>query len=128
MTIDPRVRRVLDGTPLAHVATVLPDGSPHSVPVWVGTRGDQIVFLTGPQTRKAHNLRRDPRVALSIAPPDDPHTPVAVRGRVREWLEGEAGWEVVDQLAQKYTGQPYSREQARIVAVIEPEHQAVGVG
>jgi hypothetical protein len=47
---------------------------------------------------------------------------------VREWLEGEAGWEVVDQLAQKYIGQPYSREQARIVAVIEPEHQSVGVG
>ena len=45
MTLDPQIRRVLDGTPIAHVATVLPDGSPHSVPVWVGTRGDQIVFL-----------------------------------------------------------------------------------
>jgi PPOX class probable F420-dependent enzyme len=128
MTLDPQIRRVLDGTPIAHVATVLPDGSPHSVPVWVGTRGDQIVFLTGPHTRKARNLRRDPRVALSIAPPDDPHTPVAVRGRVSEWLEGDAGWAVVDALAQKYIGQPYPREQERIVAVIEPEHQSVGIG
>ena len=35
--------------------------------------------------------------------------PVVVRGRVVEWLDGDGGWEVVDELAIKYTGQPYPR-------------------
>ena len=125
--LDSRVRRVLDGTSLAHLATVLPDGSPHTVPLWIGTHGDRIVFLTGPDSRKARNLRRDPRVALSITPGDNPFEPVIIRGRVVEWLEGEAAWEIIDQLSTKYIGAPYSRAQERVVAVIEPERQTVGV-
>lgn len=125
--LNPDVRRVLDGTSIAHLATVLPDGSPHTVPLWVDTRGDQIVFLTRPRSRKAHNLRRDPRMALSIAPVDDPFTPVVVRGRVVEWLEGDAAWEIADRIATKYTGAPYSRREERVVAVVEPERQTVGI-
>jgi PPOX class probable F420-dependent enzyme len=125
--LNPDARHVLDGTSLAHLATVLPDGSPHTVPVWVGTHGDRVVFLTGPRSRKARNLRRDPRVALSLTPADNPFQPVIVRGRVVEWLEGDAAWEIIDQISTKYTGQPYSREQERVVAVIEPERQTVGL-
>jgi PPOX class probable F420-dependent enzyme len=125
--LDPDVRRVLDGTSIAHLATVLPDGSPHTTPVYVGAYGDRIVFFTGPGSLKARNLRRDPRMALSIAPADNTFQPVVVRGRVEEWLDGDAAWEIVDQLATKYTGRPYPREQERVVAVIEPERQTVGV-
>jgi len=88
--LDPDVRRVLDGTSIAHLATVLPDGSPHTTPVYVGAYGDRIVFFTGPGMRKARNLRRDPRMALSIAPVDNQFEPVVVRGRVVEWLDGDA--------------------------------------
>jgi PPOX class probable F420-dependent enzyme len=125
--LDPDVRRVLDGTAIAHLATVLPDGSPHSVPVWIGTHGDRIVFLTGPGSRKARNLRRDPRVAVSVTPADNPFEPVVVRGRVVEWIEGDAAWEIIDRLAMKYIDAPYSRDVQRVVAVIEPERQTVGV-
>ncbi|GHJ53205.1 PPOX class F420-dependent enzyme [Nonomuraea sp. TT08I-71] len=126
--LDPDVRRALDGTSIAHLASVLPDGAPHCVPVWVGTHDDHVVIFTGPGTRKARNLRRDPRVALSLTPADDPFQPVVVRGRVVGWLEGDAAWAVVDRLATKYTGQPYPRGDERVVAVIEPERQRVGVG
>ena len=127
--LDPDVRRALDGTSIAHLATVLPDGSPHTVPLWIGSHGDRIVFLTGPHSRKARNLRRDPRMALSIAPVDNPFTPVVVRGRVVEWLEGDdAAWEIIDRISTKYTGAPYPRREERIVAVVEPERQTVGVG
>jgi hypothetical protein len=44
-----------------------------------------------------------------------------------EWLDGDAAREIIDQLATKYTGAPYSRGQERVVAVIEPERQTVGV-
>lgn len=126
--LDPNVRRVLDGTSIAHLATVLPDGAPHTTPVYVGTHGDRIVFFTGPTMRKARNLRRDPRVALSIAPADNPFEPVAIRGRVVEWLSGDEAWEIIDRLARKYTGTPYPRGDERVVAVIEPDRQSVGVG
>ncbi|HEY7593197.1 MAG TPA: PPOX class F420-dependent oxidoreductase [Actinophytocola sp.] len=121
------VRQVLDGTSIAHLASVLPDGAPHSVPVWVGTHGDHVTILTGPGTRKARNLRRDPRVALSLTPADNPFQPVTIRGRVVEWLEGDAAWEIVDRIATKYIGGPYSRDEERVVALIEPERQTVGM-
>jgi PPOX class probable F420-dependent enzyme len=118
--IDADLRRVLDGTSLAHLATVLPDGAPHSVPVWVGTHGDHIAIMTGPGSRKARNLRRDPRVAISLTEADNPFQPVILRGRVVEWLEGDAAWEVVDRIAGKYIGGPYARDEERVVALIEP--------
>jgi hypothetical protein len=46
--IDNDIRRTIDGNPTAHLATLMPDGSPHSVPVWVGMRGDRIAIQTGP--------------------------------------------------------------------------------
>jgi PPOX class probable F420-dependent enzyme len=124
--LDPDVRRVLDGTPIAHLASVLPDGGPHSVPVWIGTHGDHVAIITGPGSRKARNLRRDPRVALSLTPPDNPFQPVIIRGRVVEWTEGDAAWEIVDRISTKYIGGPYSRDEERVVALIEPERQSAG--
>jgi hypothetical protein len=84
-------------------------------------------LLTGPGMRKARNLHRDPRMALSIAPVDNPFEPVVIRGRVVEWIDGDAAWQIIDRLATKYTGAPYPRGQERVVAVIEPERQTVGV-
>jgi len=123
--LGPTVRRVLDGTSIAHLASVLPDGAPHSVPVWIGTHGDHIAILTGPGSRKARNLRRDPRVALSLTPADNPFQPVIIRGRVVEWIEGDAAWEIVDRIATKYIGGPYSRVEQRVVALIEPDRQSI---
>jgi PPOX class probable F420-dependent enzyme len=126
--LNPDVRRHLEATPVAHLATVLPDGSPHTVPLWVDTRGDQVVFLTGPGSRKARNLRRDPRVALSLTAADNPFEPIVIRGRVVEWLDGDEAWAIVDRIAAKYIGGPYPRDEERVVAVVEPERQSVGVG
>jgi hypothetical protein len=39
--LDAGVRPLLDGANMAHLATVLPDGSPHSVPVWIGLEGER---------------------------------------------------------------------------------------
>ena len=122
------VRDLLDTTPIAHLATVLPDGSPHSVPLWIGTHGDHVAIMTGPDSRKARNLRRDPRVAISLTPPDAPFPPVILRGRVVGWLEGDEGWAVVDEISRKYTGQPYGRDQERVVGLIEVDSERIGLG
>lgn len=83
--LDPQVRELLDGTLIAHLATILPDGSPYSVPLWIGTRSDHVAIMTGPGSLKARNLRRDPRVAISRTPPDAPFPPIVMRGRVLTW-------------------------------------------
>jgi PPOX class probable F420-dependent enzyme len=120
------LRTVLTTNVLAHLATVLPDGSPHSIPVWVDTHDGRVVVLTGPTSRKARNIRRDPRVAISLTPLDNPYQPVVIRGRVVEWIDGDAGWEIVDRIAMKYIGRAYSRDEERVALLIEPEYQNLG--
>ena len=125
--LDPELRQVLDGTPIAHLATVLPDGAPHTVPVWIGTHHDHVIFITGPESQKARNLRHDPRVAISLTLPDNPHAPVVLRGTVVGWLDGREGWEVVDGIAQKYIGAPYGRDVERVVGMIEVDYLKIGM-
>ena len=115
------VRALLDRPNFAHVATLLPDGAPHSVPVWVGIEGDRIAFLTHPESCKARNLARDPRVAISVTDRDQPHTMAQVRGHVTERLEGDAAWTIIDRLSNKYLGQPYPERTDRVVFLVEPE-------
>ena len=80
-TMAEPVRRLIDGANYAHLATLLPNGAPHSVPVWVGMEGDRIALMTSPNSRKARNLERDPRVALSITDKARPLVMATVRGR-----------------------------------------------
>ncbi|GLY35579.1 PPOX class F420-dependent enzyme [Amycolatopsis sp. NBRC 101858] len=126
--INDDVRRILSTNVVAHLATVLPDGAPHSIPLWVDPEGEYIAIMTGPDSRKARNLKRDPRVALSLTPADNPFEPVVIRGRVEKWVDGDAGWAIVDRIATKYLGGPYPREQERVVALIAVERQSVGMG
>jgi PPOX class probable F420-dependent enzyme len=125
--LDPDLVALLDGSPIAHLASVLPDGAPHSVPVWVGTHQDHVAIMTGPRSQKARNLQRDPRVAISLTPADNPYSPVLLRGRVVTWLSGEEGWAVVDAIAEKYIHAPYDRDQERVVGMIAVDHIRMGM-
>ena len=64
-SLSPEVKQLIDRPNFAHLATLMPDGSPQSVPVWIGREGDHLVICTGEGSLKAKNTRRDPRVALS---------------------------------------------------------------
>jgi PPOX class probable F420-dependent enzyme len=57
---------LLTSDAVAIVATTDADGSPHLSSAWVGIEDDEIVFGTLDDQRRLRNLRRDPRVALSI--------------------------------------------------------------
>lgn len=116
------VRALVAGTNIAHLATLLPDGSPHSVPLWVGLEGDRIAFLTSPESRKARNVAKDPRVALSLLDAEQPTRMAHVRGRVVAMVGGDAGWAIIDRMAQKYLGTPYPLREDRVVYLVEVEH------
>ncbi|MCI0347603.1 MAG: PPOX class F420-dependent oxidoreductase, partial [Chloroflexi bacterium] len=78
------VLALIDGPNFAHLATVMPDGSPQSAPVWVTREGDRILVGTSEGSLKGKNTRRDPRVALSIVDCQDPYREAQLRGRVVE--------------------------------------------
>ena len=116
------VLELAGSTAFAHVATVLPDGSPHSVPVWVDVVDGRLAFLTSLGSRKARNLARDPRVAVSIAHPEAVGRMVMVRGRVGAPVDGDPGWAIIDRIAMKYLGSPYPLREDRVVFLVDAEH------
>ncbi len=120
MTLPGEVRELLEGRNYGHLATLLPDGSPHSVPVWIGLEGERIAFFTQTRSRKARNLERDPRVALSITDHDDPYRSAWIRGRVVETREGDEALRIIDRLARRYTGEDFPMRSG-IVFLVEPE-------
>lgn len=59
-------RSLVESDALAHVVTIDSDGGPHLSMAWIGLEGDEIVFGTLDDQRKLRNLRRDPRISISI--------------------------------------------------------------
>jgi PPOX class probable F420-dependent enzyme len=64
--LSDEARAVIESDAVAQVVTLDEDGSPQVTAAWVGLEGDEIVIATLPDQRKLRNLRRDPRIALSI--------------------------------------------------------------
>jgi PPOX class probable F420-dependent enzyme len=105
--LPPEVRELFEGANFAHLATLMADGSPHSVAIWAGLEGDRVVFFTQEGSLKARNIARDPRVAISITDHDDPYQTAQLRGEVVEVRGAEAAHELSDRLALRYTGEPF---------------------
>jgi len=116
------IKQLIDGPNFAHLATLMPDGSPQSVPVWVGREGDRILVCTGEGSLKARNTRRDPRVALSIVDFRDPYREVQMRARVVE-RRPDPALEIMDPISRKYTGKPFPfrSPEGRVALVLEVE-------
>jgi PPOX class probable F420-dependent enzyme len=88
----------------AHLATVLPDGSPHVTPMWFDYDGTHFRFNSARGRVKVGNMARSSRVAFSIMDPANAYRYVTVRGRVVETTEAGADGHI-DALARKYLGQ-----------------------
>jgi PPOX class probable F420-dependent enzyme len=122
ITLSSDIRALFDGPNIAHVATLRADGAPHTVPVWIGLEDEKIVILTSPQSQKARNLSRDPRIAISITDRDQPTAMASIRGRVTDIIRDNPAWEIIDRISRKYVGEPYPRGGDRIVFIIEIDH------
>lgn len=87
----------------AHLATLMPDGTPQVTPVWCDYDGTYVLLNSAKGRAKDKNMRRNPKVALSILDPDNPYRHLAIRGRVVEVTEQGADAHI-DKLAKKYVG------------------------
>lgn len=66
MKIPQSIVELMPTGPLSHLTTLNPDGSPQVTVVWVGIENDEFVIGHLATHQKVKNIRRDPRVALSM--------------------------------------------------------------
>ena len=107
----------------AHLATVMPDGTPQVTPVWFDYRDGIVRVNTAKGRVKARNMTEGAPVALAIMDPDNPYRYIQVRGRVRRATEQGADSHI-DALAKKYMDKdtyPWRRPgEVRLTVEIEP--------
>ncbi len=107
----------------AHLATIMPDGSPQVTPVWFDYTDGRVRVNTAKGRVKARNMGEGSRVALSILDPENPYRYMQVRGKVVHVIEAGAK-EHIDSLAKKYLGKDvypwHNAKDVRVIYEIEP--------
>jgi PPOX class probable F420-dependent enzyme len=114
---------LMEAKAFAHLATTMPDGSPQVTPVWFGFDGSHVLINSSKGRRKDKNIRRDPRVSISMCDPDNPYRYLEIRGKVVEILE-EGAVAHIDALAGRYLGldeyPSHNDTDVRVIYKIEP--------
>ena len=117
------VRELLDAPNYVHLST-RPDGSPRNWVVWVGLEDDHILVCTSDAIWKAKDMRRDPRVAMSVTDIANPYRMAAIQGRVVD-VRRDEDCRYMDAISIKYTNAPFpSRGPDRVCFVIAVEKAA----
>ncbi len=74
------IKEFLDGPIIARLAMVKPDGAPYVVPIWQEYDGQAMYVMPRAKSAFVHYIREDPRVAVSCALDERPHTRVLIEG------------------------------------------------
>jgi PPOX class probable F420-dependent enzyme len=118
------VRQLLEGPNYVHLATLRANGSPRNWVVWAGLEGERILICTGEATWKAKDMRRDPRVALSVTDIANPYRMAGIQGRVVE-VRPDEDCRYMDPISIMYTSAPFPvRGPGRLCFVIAAEKAA----
>jgi PPOX class probable F420-dependent enzyme len=113
---------LLGGRNFAHFATISADGSPRATVLWVDTDGTDVILNRNTVRSQIEDLKRDPRVSVSLHDQAQPYRALTVRGRVVEITEVGAR-EHIDKLAMKYRGRPFQERpnETRLIVRVRPE-------
>lgn len=116
--IPEEVRGLLEAPNYVHLSTLRANGAPRNHVVWAGLEGDHILVCTYRWYRKAQDMYREPRVALSVTDLANPYRMASVQGRVIE-VRPDEDYRHMDLLAIKYTSARFpSREPGHVAFVI----------
>ncbi len=88
---NPKVQKILQSKAFAHLATISASGEPQSSPMWFLWDGEHIKFTHTTDRKKYQNIKRDPRVAVSIVDVDNPYIYAEFRGVVERIEEDPEG-------------------------------------
>jgi PPOX class probable F420-dependent enzyme len=123
-SIEGRARELLEAPNFCQVGSIRRDGSPAVVPTWVDVEDDLVVLNTAEGRAWPQNVRRDPRVNLTVQNQENPYEFVSIRGRVVEDTR-EGADEHIDRMAMKYLGEetyPFRSEgEVRVILRVEAE-------
>jgi PPOX class probable F420-dependent enzyme len=123
-TIPEQYKDLFEKKAFAHLATLMPDGRPQVTPVWFDLDGASVRINSAKGRVKDKNMRRNNKVALSIADPDNPYRHLAIQGEVVEITEQGADAHI-DALAKKYLGKdkyPFRQPgEVRVIYKIRPD-------
>ena len=107
---------LLDGRNYAVLATVNPDGSPQTSVMWVGRDGNDVLFSTVEGRMKHRNMRRDPRVSVTVIDSANPENYVELRGRVS--MTPDVGRALDTRLSWKYDGRDPGEDRPGAVRIV----------
>jgi PPOX class probable F420-dependent enzyme len=117
------LQRLFQGRNLAFISTLSKDGSPHITPMWADMEGDVILINTFESSAKSKNIKKDPRIAISVVESNNPYNMVSIKGRVIDQTT-EGADEHLKKLAKRYLGigKYYYREpnRKRVILKIKP--------
>ncbi|MDT0447027.1 PPOX class F420-dependent oxidoreductase [Streptomyces johnsoniae] len=113
---DDTTRALLDGTNVATLATLNPDGSPQTSVVWVMSDEGTVLLSTTAARQKAKNIARDPRVALTVFDAANPYLSRDIRGTAE--LTGDPDKLLGRRLSHKYLGQDPPLEPDDVVRLV----------
>jgi PPOX class probable F420-dependent enzyme len=105
------IRDFLDVPRVGTLATINADGTPLLTPVWHARDGDDLWFVIEPESPKARNVRRDPRITYAVMD-ETGDTYLTVRGRAR--LESGEDGRKPEEMAIRYFGEEAGRQFARL--------------
>ena len=108
MALDPALVQLATGKNFAAFTTLMPDGQPQTQIMWVHADQDHLYINTEPDRQKFRNVERDPRVTVTVLDSQNAYAYVEARGRVVATEQGAPAAAHIDELSQKYTGQPYA--------------------
>jgi PPOX class probable F420-dependent enzyme len=113
-----------DKKSFAHIATLMPDGTPQVTPVWIDYMNGKVLVNSAKGRVKVQNMTKGSPVAISITDPDNPYRYVQIRGKVTRVTE-EGASSHIDKMAKKYLGKdkyPFAKPgEVRVLFEIEPE-------
>lgn len=128
MTLTPAQAALFHQPNWGVLATLMGDGSPQATVLWVDERDGLVWVNTAEGRTKPRNVRRDPRVAVTVWDRNEPLRWVQVRGPVVE-MTNEGAVEHINFLSHKYDGEDFDLPdgQVRVILKIRPEHVSSSV-
>ena len=120
LPLPPEVDEFLRRPNPAVVASLRPDGSPHTVATWYLWDGERVLLNMDESRLRLRFIRRDPRVALTVLDEGSWYRHVSLLGLVVEIVADE-GLADIDRLSRHYSGEPFrDRQSRRFSAWVEP--------
>lgn len=118
-----QVQKILQSKAFAHIATSGADGEPQSSPMWFLWDGEYIKLTHTTSRKKYQNIKRDPRISISITDVDDPYTYAEFRGVV-ERIEDDPNGIFFNTLAEHYGVPVRYPGDPRVILYIKIHHIA----